>query len=79
MTASPPPGRTTSRTEKPFETLRTERLVQVALTPELARAGRCASSYEIRNSNAANAASTTTGQLKTARRKVTPPLRVRDR
>jgi ribosomal-protein-alanine N-acetyltransferase len=38
MTSSPPPGRTTSRTEKPLEALRTERLVLVALTPELALA-----------------------------------------
>ena len=38
MISSPPPGRTTSRTEKPLEALRTERLVLVALTPELARA-----------------------------------------
>jgi hypothetical protein len=38
MTSSPPPGRITSRTEKPLEALRTERRVLVALTPELARA-----------------------------------------
>jgi hypothetical protein len=33
------------RTTDSVETLHTERLVLVALTPELARAGRCASNY----------------------------------